>query len=600
MTISNTYRWNGKLGSDWDGSTGGPNPQSNWDLLDGSGTTPEIPAGAGDLAVFDLGGAINVTTKNGVASAEEWQVASSSTVTLSSGHYEAGADPLLGGMLIDEDSALIITSSATMADQGSLDIVGLTGNGTLTLQSGAGFDDHGMIVGADAAAHGVVEASAPFGFIIAQSGSGGTLDGLLVVGEDGDGTVDISDTPIFGSAFAIIGENADSHGVVDLSNVTWGGSTLTIGPAGDGVANIGQGSTVAMVSTVVGPNGTLNVTGTGVVLGAVTLEFGTIDVTGGGEVLLGGDTGDAGAVTVGGLGLTALGTVKGEVDLAGGAVDATGAAPGSLLIDGNVHGTGTLAPLMTMEVNGGIDAGVEIVFSPSIGAQVGDLVLDVAGGDLGTIVAFGAGNTIDVQGSLYSSALFTQGTSGEAGTLVLSGGTAAPLSLAVLGDYAPDAFTATPGSTDTIVTVVPCFAAGTRILTAAGEVAVEALRVGALAPVGSGALRRVRWIGRTCVSGDNAAAPVLVRADAFAPGAPVRAVALSPDHAVCVEGALVPARLLVNGTSIVRAQRQSVVYYHVELERHDLLVAAGLAAESYLDTGNRAQLSNAGIASRSG
>jgi hypothetical protein len=39
-----------------------------------------------------------------------------------------------------------------------------------------------------------------------------------------------------------------------------------------------------------------------------------------------------------------------------------------------------------------------------------------------------------------------------------------------------------------------------------------------------------------------------------------------------------------------------VTYYHVELERHALLLANGLEAESYLDTGNRAIFENAGLA----
>jgi len=36
-----------------------------------------------------------------------------------------------------------------------------------------------------------------------------------------------------------------------------------------------------------------------------------------------------------------------------------------------------------------------------------------------------------------------------------------------------------------------------------------------------------------------------------------------------------------------------VQYFHIELHRHDLLLADGLAAESYLDTGNRALFANA-------
>jgi hypothetical protein len=35
-------------------------------------------------------------------------------------------------------------------------------------------------------------------------------------------------------------------------------------------------------------------------------------------------------------------------------------------------------------------------------------------------------------------------------------------------------------------------------------------------------------------------------------------------------------------------------YVHVELDRHDILLAEGLPAESYLDTGNRAAFGTQG------
>lgn len=142
--------------------------------------------------------------------------------------------------------------------------------------------------------------------------------------------------------------------------------------------------------------------------------------------------------------------------------------------------------------------------------------------------------------------------------------------------------------------VVPCFVAGTRILTRRGEVAVEDLQVGdeAVAMVGGG-YSRIRWIGQRQVATTNADRmpkhwPMKVRAGAFAPGAPHSDLLLSPDHAVFVKGALIPVGLLENGLTVVRAPMDMVTYYHVELERHDVLLAEGLASESYLDTGNRA------------
>ncbi len=425
---------------------------------------------------------------------------------------------------------------------------------------------------------------------------------MLVVGEDGDGTVDVSDTTGFFSATAILGKNDGSNGEVDLTNAIWAGSALTIGPAGNGVANIGSGSQAVFTNVVVGPNGLLNVTGPaaspGLVLAPIfTLAFGTIDVTGGGEVAIGAAGGSIGAVDIAGTNLTALGTVKGNVDLdPGGIVQATGSAPGALLIDGNVHGVGTIEPLMTLEVNGGIDAGVDIAFSPSVGAQVGDLVLDVPAANLGTIVGFGVGNTIDIQGSLYTNAVFTQGTSGAAGTLVLTGGTFAPLSLAVEGTYAAGGFLATPGLTDTVVTL--CFVEGTRIATPDGEVPVEQLAIGDAVLTQGGAVRPIKWIGtgrllapRGC---RTAATPIIVRRGALADNVPRRDLHITKGHALFIDDVLIPVEELVNNRTILWDDRgQEVTIYHVELATHDVLIADGAPAESYRDDGNRWLFQNA-------
>jgi hypothetical protein len=72
---------------------------------------------------------------------------------------------------------------------------------------------------------------------------------------------------------------------------------------------------------------------------------------------------------------------------------------------------------------------------------------------------------------------------------------------------------------------------------------------------------------------------------------------LSPDHSIFAEGALIPAKLLVNGATLTHERQLAAVdYYHIELDRHALLLAEGLLAESYLDTGNRAMFANAGEA----
>jgi hypothetical protein len=82
--------------------------------------------------------------------------------------------------------------------------------------------------------------------------------------------------------------------------------------------------------------------------------------------------------------------------------------------------------------------------------------------------------------------------------------------------------------------------------------------------------------------------PILIRHGAFGLHRPHRDLVLSPDHAVFVDGVLIPARYLVDGDAIAPLPTSSVTYYHIELDRHDVVIAEGLAAESYLDTGDRA------------
>jgi hypothetical protein len=149
---------------------------------------------------------------------------------------------------------------------------------------------------------------------------------------------------------------------------------------------------------------------------------------------------------------------------------------------------------------------------------------------------------------------------------------------------------------------VPCFATGTRLLTAAGEVAVEHLRVGDLVPTQlGGRLVPVRWIGRRAIDCRRHPRPaevwpVRVREGAFGPGRPLRDLLLSPDHAVHVGGNLIPIRYLVNGATVRRQAVERIEYWHVELPAHEVLLAEGLPVESYLDTGNRGAFTNGGAA----
>jgi phospholipase/lecithinase/hemolysin len=137
-----------------------------------------------------------------------------------------------------------------------------------------------------------------------------------------------------------------------------------------------------------------------------------------------------------------------------------------------------------------------------------------------------------------------------------------------------------------------CFATGTRIRTTDGDVPVEELLLGARVMLFGGGTAPVIWIGHRDVTFTNqpdsgAGWPVRVLAGAFGPGLPERDLYLSPDHAVFVDGVLVPVKCLIDDVAISSEPRDSVTWWHVELPRHDVLLADGLPCESFLDAGAR-------------
>ena len=141
-----------------------------------------------------------------------------------------------------------------------------------------------------------------------------------------------------------------------------------------------------------------------------------------------------------------------------------------------------------------------------------------------------------------------------------------------------------------------CFAAGTRITTARGPVPVEALCVGDMVQTTEGPAP-VIWLGHRHLHCDGSVRdadvwPVHVAAHAFGMGRPARDVLLSPDHAVFCDGVLIPVRYLVNDATVRQVRMPQVTYWHVELPQHAVLLADGLPAESYLDTGNRDAFAN--------
>lgn len=289
------------------------------------------------------------------------------------------------------------------------------------------------------------------------------------------------------------------------------------------------------------------------------------------------------------VGFIVAGTATLAGDITGGADTLTGTAqPITLnLLGGTLHLTGdndyaavAVQSGATLDL-GSDDAGGghAILFTP--GAM---LIVDSGIQPRETLTGLGAGDRIDFLG--LSSA--TVQASGE--TLVVSG-TQGQVTLQL---DAPLAEAVTTGvdeaGTGTLLTIA-CFAAGTRIATPEGPVAVEALQPGQRVMTLDGPAA-ITWLGRRRVDcarhpAPGSVRPVRIAPHSFGPGRPARPLLLSPDHAVYAEGVLIPVKHLIDGAMIRQIDLPQITYHHIELARHGVVFAEGLPTESYLETGDR-------------
>ncbi len=144
-----------------------------------------------------------------------------------------------------------------------------------------------------------------------------------------------------------------------------------------------------------------------------------------------------------------------------------------------------------------------------------------------------------------------------------------------------------------------CFMPGTLIATPSGERAIETLSIGDEVLTADGRAVQVRWIGRQTIAARFAnpdrALPIRIRAGALGDGLPLRDLLVSPAHALLVDGILVNAGALVNGTTIRREDDVPEVftYYNIECAAHELILAEGVAAETFVDNVDRGAFDNA-------
>ncbi len=154
--------------------------------------------------------------------------------------------------------------------------------------------------------------------------------------------------------------------------------------------------------------------------------------------------------------------------------------------------------------------------------------------------------------------------------------------------------------TDTVQITVTCFAKGTGIATHKGETVVEALQIGDRLRTHQGRDVVVKWIGKQRVSPRFAPAerrmPVRFAAGSLGAGLPHRDLTVAADHAILVDGILCNASALVNGTTITRVPLDQMgdtyEVYHIETEAHEIILANGAPAETFIDNISRRVFDN--------
>jgi hypothetical protein len=83
------------------------------------------------------------------------------------------------------------------------------------------------------------------------------------------------------------------------------------------------------------------------------------------------------------------------------------------------------------------------------------------------------------------------------------------------------------------------------------------------------------------------------RRGSLGPDLPARDLFVSPEHAMYLDGVLLPARLLVNGTSIRQVSDFDLVeYFHLEFDEPQVILTNGAPSESYVDHDNRRMFEN--------
>ncbi|WP_299357083.1 Hint domain-containing protein [uncultured Shimia sp.] len=134
----------------------------------------------------------------------------------------------------------------------------------------------------------------------------------------------------------------------------------------------------------------------------------------------------------------------------------------------------------------------------------------------------------------------------------------------------------------------PCFTRGTLIATPEGDLPIESLQVGDAVTTMDNSSQIIRWIGRRRLWASKTLAPIIFPAGTLDN---TSQLSVSPSHRILVTGwhaelvsgnleVLVAAKHFQRFEGVHQAKPGIVEYFHILLDRHEIIFANGQAAES--------------------
>ncbi|MFT9446233.1 Hint domain-containing protein [Gluconobacter japonicus] len=520
------------------GATGSANLVNGGTLEIAGGATPSnnrFGSGTGGTIIIDSGTtwSNNNTTSLGVTSGN--------TLIIQSGGVVTGTVIASGGTTVISSGGILRGTQAVVSGA-TLSINTVNSGATVNVQSG------GVVSGlTTVASAGVLSAASNYIYSGTVTNYGAVYGGTLS-----------------GSA-QLIASGAGANSLTSGVSIESGGR-LYLGSGATGSANLVNGGTLEIASGAT-PSSNRFGSGTG---GTIIIDSG---------VTWSNANSAAYNVTSGNtLVIQSGGTVSGTVIAAGGTT--------VISSGGVIAGTQTVSSGGTLVLNGTAGNG-----AVNLAGDGANLVISGTTMPTNTISGWSPTDTIELA-SIPAASVTSVTTSTTGITFYTKGGTYT-LNVPGASKYGYELQSDSNGG----LVYTTCFAEGTSLMTPDGEAAVETLVPGTLVMTPKGAMP-VKWLGHRSITVASQPVPednwlVRIREGALADGVPSRDLLVTQEHCMVFEGKLVPARMLVNGASILIDRTiNSYTYYHVELDSHEAVWAENALTESYLDTGNRDQFDN--------